>query len=242
MDTPGPFGALAVVNWTGELVRRERCQTCVPTLLQGLEQVPRPRALVIEEGPRASWLGRHLHAAVEDRVVSEPRRHRWLAQEGAKDDDLDAEKRAPLYRGGSVKAVHQVQTLERAVFHQPVALYHHRVRPREREGLRLSSLFREHGVLIRDKAFGATAERPALLARRPAAVHLREMGSQLWVGYDALVEQAEHWRKQWIARAKQEEVVQRCQALPGIGWIRAATWYAYLDTPWRFRSKAALGK
>jgi transposase len=27
-----------------------------------------------------------------------------------------------------------------------------------------------------------------------------------------------------------------------VGWIRAATLYAYLDTPWRFRSKAALWK
>jgi hypothetical protein len=42
--------------------------------------------------------------------------------------------------------------------------------------------------------------------------------------------------------AKQEEVIQRFEALPGISWIRAATLYAYLDTPWRFRSKAALWK
>jgi transposase len=62
------------------------------------------------------------------------------------------------------------------------------------------------------------------------------------VGYDALVEQADQGRKQLVARAQQEEVVQRFAALPGISWIRAATWYAYLDTPWRFRSKAALWK
>jgi len=36
--------------------------------------------------------------------------------------------------------------------------------------------------------------------------------------------------------------VQRFEALPGFGWIRAATLFAYLDTPWRFRSKAALWK
>jgi transposase len=37
-------------------------------------------------------------------------------------------------------------------------------------------------------------------------------------------------------------VVQRFEAMPGLGWIRAATLYAYLDTPWRFRSKSALWK
>jgi transposase len=30
--------------------------------------------------------------------------------------------------------------------------------------------------------------------------------------------------------------------LPGISWVRAATLFVYLDTPWRFRSKAALWK
>jgi transposase len=45
-----------------------------------------------------------------------------------------------------------------------------------------------------------------------------------------------------LALARQEEVVRRFQAVPGIGWIRAATFYAYVDTPWRFRSKSALWK
>jgi transposase len=179
MGTHCQFCAIAVVNRAGELVLRERCRTSVPTLLQVLEQVSRPRALVIEEGPRASWLGRNLHAALEDRVVSEPRRHRLLALEGDKDDDLDAEKLAQLFRGGYVKAVHQVQTLERAVFKQPVALYHHRVRQRVREALRISSLSREHGVLLHEKAFVTRGERPALLARLPEEVHLREMVSRL---------------------------------------------------------------
>ena len=30
--------------------------------------------------------------------------------------------------------------------------------------------------------------------------------------------------------------------MPGIGWIRASTFYAYVDTPWRFKKKAALWK
>jgi transposase len=34
--------------------------------------------------------------------------------------------------------------------------------------------------------------------------------------------------------------VVRFQELPGIGWIRAATLYVFLDTPWRFPSKSAL--
>jgi transposase len=242
MDTHCQFCEVAVVNPCGDPFLKDRCSTCIPALLEVIERVPRPRQLVIEEGPLAGWLWRHLHKAVDRMVVSEPRRNRLIAQDGDKDDDLDAEKLAQLLRGGYVKAVHQVETLERALFKQQVSVYHHRVRQRVREGLRISSLFRQHGVMIRENAFVAAADRPALQARLPAARTLQEMLPLLWSSYDAAVENEERWRKQLVRLAKHDEVIERFTALPGISWIRAATLYAYVDTPWRFRSKAALWK
>jgi transposase len=242
IDVHCQFCEIAVVNGSGKVVHRDRCDTAIPALLQVVEAVARPRALVIEEGPVAGWLWRGLHDAVEHMVVSEPRRNRLIAEGGDKDDDIDAEKLAQLLRGGFVKEVHQVESLERAVFKQQVAVYHFRVRQRVRESLRLSSLLRQHGVMIREKAYVASADRPALLARLPANASLRETVQLLWRAYDELVEQEETWRKRLVQLAQKEEVVQRFEALPGIGWIRAATLYAYLDTPWRFRNKSALWK
>jgi len=135
-----------------------------------------------------------------------------------------------------------VESLERAVFKQQVAVYHFRVRQRVRESQRLTSLFRQHGVMIREKGYAMEADRPALLERLPANRRLREMVQWLWRAYDQLVAQEESWRQRLVHMAQQEEAVRRFEALPGIGWIRAATLYAYLDTPWRFRSKAALWK
>jgi transposase len=57
-----------------------------------------------------------------------------------------------------------------------------------------------------------------------------------------MVEHEENLRQQLVAFAQEEEVVWRFRAVPGVGWIQAATWYAYLDTPGRFRGKAALWK
>jgi len=34
----------------------------------------------------------------------------------------------------------------------------------------------------------------------------------------------------------------RFTAVPGIKWVRASTFFAYVDTPWRFPSKQALWK
>jgi transposase len=116
------------------------------------------------------------------------------------------------------------------------------VRQRVREGLRLTSLFRQHGVMIREKAYVATEDRPGLLERLPADAELREAVQALWVSYDALVAQEAAWRKGLVRAAQAEEVVRRFTALPGVSWVRAATLYAYLDTPWRYRSKSALWK
>jgi transposase len=242
IDVHCQFCEIAVVDTAGKVVHRDRCDTTITALLQVMEAVARPRALIIEEGPLAGWLWRGLHDAVERMVVSEPRRNRLIAEGGDKDDDLDAEKLAQLLRAGYIKEVHQVASLERAVFKQHVALYHFRVRQRVRESLRLTSLFRQYGVMIREKAYVGSADRPALLARLPANATLREAVQLLWLGYDEVVEQEETWRKRLVQLAQKEEVVRRFEALPGVGWIRAATLYAYLDTPWRFRSKQALWK
>lgn len=241
-DTHSKFCEAAVVNSVGDVVNRNRCETTILGLRQIVEAVPRPRAMVIEEGPLAGWISRGLRDAVDRMVVSQPRRNRLICDEGDKDDPIDAEKLAQLLRGGFVKEVHQVDSLERAVFKQEVALYHHRVRQRVRESLRLSSLFKQHGVMIREKHYVASADRPALLARLPENALLREAVRQLWLAYDDLVEREDKWRKDLVQLAQQEEVVRRFEELPGIGWIRAATLYAYLDTPWRFRSKSALWK
>jgi transposase len=242
VDVHGQFCEMAVLNSAGQVVKRERCATTILALRALLDALPRPRQLVIEEGPLAGWLWRNLRPTVEAMVVSEPRRNRLITQDGDKDDDLDAEKLAQLLRGGFIKEVHQTATLERAVFKQLVALYHHRVRQRVREAHRLTSLLRQHGVVVRERDYLAASDRAGLRARLPEHGRLQELLTASWTSYDAAAADEEQWRRRLVRAAQQEEVARRLQELPGIGWIRAATLYAYLDTPWRFASKAALWK
>jgi hypothetical protein len=54
-------------------------------------------------------------------VVCEPRRNPLIAKDSDKDDPIDAEKLALLYRGGYLKPVHHPESLDRAIFKRHVA-------------------------------------------------------------------------------------------------------------------------
>ncbi len=102
-DTHSKSCDAAVVNWVGDVVNRSRCETTIPALLQIVEAVPRPRAVVIEEGPLAGWIWRGLRDAVDRMVVSQPRRNRLISAEGDKDDPIDAEKRPSCCGAASLR-------------------------------------------------------------------------------------------------------------------------------------------
>jgi transposase len=241
LDTHCQFCEMAAIDADGKLFTRERCATTIPALVKLLESVPRPCHVVIEESSLADWLYRNLLSQVDTLTVCEPRRNRLIAEEGDKDDDVDAEKLAQLLRGGYVKAVHHSESLAQSLFKQHVNLYHDRVRKRVREAHGISGLLKRHGVMARERHFVNPEKRPALLEKVPGGI-LHEDLQSLWQSYDQMVEMEERFRRRLVSVARQLDVTKRMEALPGVGWIRAATLYAYLDTPWRFRSKEALWK
>jgi transposase len=242
LDTHGQFCDMTAITQDGQLVQRGQCKTTIPAILNLLEQVPQPRRLAIEEGPLADWLWRNLRTAVAEMVVCEPRRNRLIAAEGDKDDPIDSEKLAQLYRGGYLKKVHHTESLDMAIFKQHVLFYHQRVSQRVREGHRARGLLRRHGVIVKEKDFAQAQRRPALLERLPASQTLQEDMELLWESYDVAAEHEEKCRRRLIELAKKQEAVRRFVEMPGIGWIRGATFYVFLDTPWRFPSKAKLWK
>jgi transposase len=233
---------IVVMTETGRVIRRERRPTTIPPLVEVVMQVRRPRHVVMEEGPLADWLCRNLSEYVDEVVACDPRRNHLIAKDSDKDDPIDAEKLGHLYRGGYIKAVHHAETLDRAIFKDHVGLYHDRVRNRVRQANRIIGQLRRHGVIVRESAFADEVSRAKLLAALPKSAVLREDLKCLWKGYDAAMEQELVLRRQLVALAKKEPQIRRFTALPGVFWIRASTFFVYVDTPWRFRSKSALWK
>jgi len=233
---------IAVVRENGQLVKRMECRTAIDQLAALLQTVPRPRYLCFEEGPMADWLWRNLKWCMDDVTVCDPFRNHLIAKEGEKDDPIDAGKLADLFRGGFVKAVHHPESFEQALFKQHVQLYHDRVRHRVAEAHRLSSLLRRHGIMVRANSFDNAEHWAKVVEQLPKYKTLREDIDLLWQAFAAATAQEKTMRRRLQQHCKNYDVIRRFTDVPGIAWVRAATLYVFLDTPWRFRSKQALWK
>ncbi len=239
-DTHCEFCEMVAVSNTGRIVKRARCDTNIPALAAALDSVRGPRVLTFEEGPLADWLARNLRSHVDRLMVCDPRRNALIAKESDKDDPIDAERLAQLLRGGYLKEVHQPESLDRTLLKQHVSFYHDRVRERVRQGHQLLALLRRHGVFASIGDVVDADERKRLwnkLPRRKVLLHDLDCVFQV---YELLESQERELRTTLIRLARREEPVRRFQDVPGFGWIRAITFYVYLDTPVRFRSKATL--
>ncbi len=242
MDAHGNTTDACVKTPAGKLLRRWHGPTTIPALREFIESVPRPRKIAFEESPLADWLLRNLSDLAEETLACDPRKNAYIAKDSDKDDPIDAEKLCDLFRGGYLKAVHHPGTLPRVLFKQQVQLYHERVGQRVRESNKIAGLLKRWGIIVREKDFRDKPRRDEILARLPAEAR-GVAGANLtllWKSYDLTAAQVKELRRGLVRQAKREEVVVRWTALPGISWIRGATLLAFLDTPWRFRSKSAL--
>ncbi|HEX3675499.1 MAG TPA: transposase [Rhizomicrobium sp.] len=245
MDTHSYTTEICVKTRANGPARRWNVPTTIPAILEVIESIKRPRHLTFEEGPLAAWLYRNLKHAVDRALVCDPRKNAWISKGGDKDDPIDASKLNDLLAGGFLKAVHQTEDLSREVFKQLVGRYHERVARRVSEGNKIVGWLRRWGVMVTAKDFADKSTRAQLLGRLPADAELEpvRIGLELMLGgYDHAVKQETRLRRELIKRAKKEEFIVRLEELPGISWIRASTFFVYVDTPWRFAGKSALWK
>lgn len=239
LDTHCAFTELAIFSAGGRRVSGRRVATTIPNLRQAIERVRRPRHVVLEEGPLADWLVRELRGSAERVVACDPRRNAHIAKDGDKDDAIDAAKLGRLYRGGFVNAVHHPESCERSCFKQLVGVYHDRVRQAVRQANRILAQFRRHGAFASQADLGDARRRRELLAAVPWEPLRAGVRVQL-AAFDRARRDVARVRRLVVHESREHEALQRFTEVPGVKWIRAATFFVYVDTPWRFRSKQAL--
>lgn len=212
-----------------------RVPTAIPPLLEVLKGIGGRKVLVIEEGPMADWLYMHLSPAVDEMIVCDPRRNKLVFSDGDKTNAIDARKLAELARAGLLRAVYHSGNQKRVELRQWVALYHDRVRQAVRE---------VNKIRMRCRAWGEYGPRGFLRDKQVREKWLKTLkpglAGQLRMLFrclDPLHDVVERCRQELARRTKDEDIVSRWQELPGIGLIRAVTFLAYMETPWRFANR-----
>lgn len=229
------------IEQKGKIMARYSVPTTILAISTILKSLPGRKIFAMEEGPMAGWLYRNLREKVEKFVVSEPRRNKLITDEGDKDDRIDSDKLAVLLRGNYLKEVHHTEDDHRAYLKHWINLYHDRVRDAVRAINKIRACCRMHGIRIPRRVIRNPAHRARWLGGLENPV-LQAQLQMLWIGYDATKQQVELSKKHFSSYARQYPIIQSWCALPGVGLIRATTIFAYLDTPWRFKTRAKLHK
>jgi transposase len=229
------------IEQRGKIVTRYSVPTTIPAISTVLNSLQGKKIFAMEEGPMAGWLYRNLNEKVEKFIVSEPRRNKLITSDGDKDDKIDAAKLATLLRGNFLKAVHHTNDSSRAHLKHWINLYHDRVRDAVRNINKIRACCRMHGIAIPRKVLRNNVHRHDWLSGLDNPV-LKAQLQMLWIGYNATKEQVPLAKRQFSLLARKYPIIKYWRELPGVGLIRAATIFAYLDTPWRFKNRAKLHK
>jgi transposase len=241
MDVHSRTTEVVAATPRGRIRDRWSLATAIPDLTEVIETVPRPRTVVFEEGPMADWLCRHLRPIADRVIVCDPRRNHLVANDGDKDDPIDARKLLQLAQGEYIREVHHSESDGRAAFKRRVRLYHDRIRRRVAEANRVIWFVRQAGLVITEEAFADADAAREMVAALPDR-RWRLEAELLLRGYRTARQQEFELTRMITRTARRIDVIRRWAELPGVKWIRGATFYAYVDTPWRFKSKAALWK
>ncbi len=229
------------IEHKGKIIARHSINTGIRSISEVLDSLGGNIHLTFEESTMSGWLYRNLKDKVNKLIVCDPRRNKLIADEGDKDDIIDATKLAALLRGGFLKPVYHTIDLKRLELKRWVALYTDRVRETTRYINKIRAEARLYGVKIPSEVFRKPELRQLWLSSHENE-NLAKRITILLMGYDASRLQKNEAKTQMILMSIHYPIIGYWRELPGIGPIRAITMFAYLDTPFRFKSKSALWK
>ncbi len=226
----------AVVNESGRLVKAHSVATSVNGFMEFVKKVLPPRTIYMEEGTLAAWAMETCVRFKEKLVITDSKKNHWIGSSGQKDDPLDALKLAQLARGGYIKEIHH-PVGQRRRFRELMEAYHDTVRSTTRIKNKIKAKFRQNGIRCTGVTVYSETYREEWKGKLPQEATLLLILEGLW----RQLEQSEQTEKELLtaarAQAKHYPEIKHFEALPGIGFISAATISAILETPHRFADK-----
>ena len=222
----------------GEVVRRDRVATTATGYRRFFGRC-RPRKIVMESGPSTPWVYRLLTELGHEVLVLDPRKIRLIAESTLKCDRTDAETLARLCRMDEalLQPVYQRRYISQEL-RTRLKARQSLVRARAKLMTTVRGCLRAHGYRMRScaaKGFvAAWAETPVLAGLRDALDPLIETIS-------GLTDQILALEQSLYAEAKDDELLERLQEVPGVGPLVALAFSGWVDQPERFETSRDVG-
>lgn len=239
LDAHSANFTLAHLNERGRLCQMYDRSTSARDLIEVVRRIRGPKTLVTEECHLAQWVKHVLEPHVDELIICDPKRNRWIAADEYADDRSSARKLAELLRGGYIKPIAHPDDLHadrRMLFLHYYAINHQVARSKSQ----LKAVFRQVALRMRGKLIYEPDDRQQWLAMLEAfpALQLRA------ATYFDLVDLCEQ-KKQLIFRrlrqvVRRERMFELLQTTPGIGPVIAAGYIAMIETPHRFSRRNKL--
>jgi transposase len=234
MDVHQTSTSIVVLNAAGRQLTAAVVQTQAQDLLAFMQGLRGTLHLTFEEGTYAAWLYDLLVSQVARLVVCDPR-HNALLQAGSKSDPIDAHKLAELLRLNALRPVYHGQRSLRAL-QELSRSYLALVQDSTRVMNRIKALYRSRGIACAGKAVYSPRYRASWIGQlQEAGVHLR--AELLYQELDGVRELRRQAKRALLAESRRHAARRSLQGVPGLGAVRIALLLAWVQTPFRFRSK-----
>jgi transposase len=192
--------------------------------------------VTFEEGTQAQWLYELLEPLVERVVVCNRRETR---RQGNKSDWHDAEELAELLRRDAVRPVYHDRAPQGAELKELGRTYVNLVEDGTRVMARLKALFRARAIPTRGHGVYSPGQRVTWLAQLPGGA-VRFRAEALYAELEVMQQLRGKAKVALITAARRHPAWSVLRAIPFLGPVRVALLLAFLQTPWRFRTKRNL--
>lgn len=225
-----------VVNNFGKVKMARKVPTSALNFIDFVRSVPRPRQVIIEEGPLASWLLEICVQNEEQLIITDPKRNHWIGSSGEKEDKIDAEKLAQLARGGYIKEIHH-PVGQRRRLRELIMAYHDTNKSIVRVKNKIKAKFLQNGIQCPGKTVYLPRQRAEWRKKLPQESALLVIIDSLWQELDQIRDNLETILAEAKLQGKRYPEIKLIDEIPGVGFIIAATIVAILETPHRFADK-----
>jgi transposase len=239
MDVHSANFVVAHVNDRGRLCQMYTRKTSGAEMIDIVRPIAGPKTLIVEECHLAQWVKGILEPYVDELVICDPVRNKWIAADKYADDKSSARKLAELHRGGFIKAIaHPDDNLanRRSTFMSYYQLVHDTARCK----VRLKAVFRQVAIQIKSVDTIEAEERAAWLLELDRFPSLRLRAETYFDLMDVLVEKKQLMFDSLKTLIRGDESYRILQTAPGIGPVIAAGYMSLIESPHRFSRKNKL--